>query len=316
MLKAAVTSVLRQAYRPIEIIIVDDGSTDETAAVAASITQEYPEIIRVLTQTNMGPGLARENGRRVARGEFIQYLDSDDRLLSNKFTDQTAVLRENPDCGVAYGLTRLVDTEGQVLAEAFKWTNQEFPQLFPGLLVDRWWCTHTPLYRRSVCDQVGPWSDLRYSQDWEYDARVGALGTTLVSTHTLVSEHLTHNEARQTGHGTWLSPPDQIRFFSSLLDCARKAGVENSAPEMQHFSRWVFARARQSGAMGDAESAQKLYELAVQTAVSPDLKMRLIGVVSKAFGWRAAGKLGEFRDRLMGKEGGPHTRKQSWMSTT
>jgi len=77
----AVASVLAQTYRPIEIIIVDDGSTDETAQVADSIALANDGVVRVVHKPNGGVGSAREAGRCAAGGEFIQYLDSDDLLL-------------------------------------------------------------------------------------------------------------------------------------------------------------------------------------------------------------------------------------------
>src|SRR5947207_15526114 len=81
LLGEAVASVLAQTYRPIEIIIVDDGSTDDTPAVVDAMAARHPSVVRAIHQPNAGPGAAREAGRRMARGEFIQYLDSDDGLL-------------------------------------------------------------------------------------------------------------------------------------------------------------------------------------------------------------------------------------------
>jgi len=105
----ATRGVLAQTHRPIEIILVDDGSTDATPAVLDQLAWEHPGIIRVFHQENQGPGPARERGRKEARGEFIQYLDSDDWLLPHKFTLQVKALKEHPDCGIAYGPARLVD---------------------------------------------------------------------------------------------------------------------------------------------------------------------------------------------------------------
>ena len=80
LLREAVASVLAQTYRPIEIIIVDDGSTDETGREAEALAECHSEV-RAIHRENGGPGAARETGRLAARGEFIQYLDSDDLLL-------------------------------------------------------------------------------------------------------------------------------------------------------------------------------------------------------------------------------------------
>ena len=93
LLREAVASVLAQTYRPIEIIIVDDGSTDETGTRSGGLGGSHSEV-RTIHRENGGPGAARETGRLAARGEFIQYLDSDDLLLPIKFELQVAGLRQ------------------------------------------------------------------------------------------------------------------------------------------------------------------------------------------------------------------------------
>ena len=93
MLREAVASVLAQSWRPIEIIIVDDGSSDDTVHVAEDMKSQHPEITHVLRQKNAGPGVARQTGLNVARGEFVQFLDSDDLLLPSKFELQISGLR-------------------------------------------------------------------------------------------------------------------------------------------------------------------------------------------------------------------------------
>jgi GT2 family glycosyltransferase len=270
LLRAAVDSVLSQTYRPIEVIIVDDGSTDDTPRVAAALEVEHPGIVSWLRIENAGPGPAREAGRLRARGEFLQYLDSDDRLLPHKFELQVAALRRRPDCGIAYGTTRLIDERGRVLKTPFKWTGQDIPALFPGLLVDRWWCTHTPLYRRSLCDAIGPWSDLRWSQDWEYDARAGALGTLLVRCNAEVSEHCHHDGERQTSSADWERDPRRLRnrvqLLQALWHCSTRAGVSESAPERQHFARWAFSVARRCAAAGLSDEMNAALNLAQQSA--------------------------------------------------
>src|SRR4051812_15834192 len=157
MLREAVASVLAQTYRPIEIIVVDDGSTDDTPSVIEDLAARHAEV-RGIRRTNGGPGLAREAGRGDARGEFIQYLDSDDLLMPRKFELQVAALEANPECGVAYGITRYRDANGNEIECSWKPANQIQKTIFPSFLVARWWDTPTPLYRRSICDAAGPWT--------------------------------------------------------------------------------------------------------------------------------------------------------------
>jgi glycosyltransferase involved in cell wall biosynthesis len=301
MLREAVESVLAQTYRPIEVIISDDGSTDGAGAMADSLVLAHPGVVRVVhAERNQGAGPAREAGRLLARGEFIQYLDSDDLLLPRKFELQVAALRRHPECGAAYGYIRLIERDGRVLPKPYKGSGDALPYLFPRLLVERWWNTDCPLFRRSVCDAVGAWSDLRYSQDWEYDARVGALRTPLVHVPEYVCVQRQHAGSRQTGHGKWLAPGDRVRFFLQLLECARKAHVTLDDPGMSLFSKWVFLNARQSGAMGDAQAAATLYRLACETAPGNDAKLKLTGSVAGVLGWWLTGLACEIRDRIRG----------------
>ena len=175
LLREAVASVLAQTYRPIEIIIVDDGSTDETGREAEALAEAHSEV-RAIHRENGGPGAARETGRLAARGEFIQYLDSDDLLLPTKFELQVAGLRQCGDCAVSYGKTRFYAYGDRPTDVAWKRTGERISTMFPSFLQSRWWDTSTPLYRREVTDLAGPWTELRNEEDWEYDCRIAQQG--------------------------------------------------------------------------------------------------------------------------------------------
>lgn len=95
LLTEAVNSVLAQTYRPIEILIIDD-SIDATKDVARAFAAAHPGTITVLAQDGRGIGAARNIGLRAATGEFVQFLDSDDLLMPDKFARQVTAPRADP----------------------------------------------------------------------------------------------------------------------------------------------------------------------------------------------------------------------------
>jgi len=316
-LTEAVSSVLDQNYRPIEVILVDDGSTDGTSATIAQLVESQPDIIRSLRISNSGPGGARERGRLVARGEFIQYLDSDDRLLPNKFADQIEALQRDPECGVVYGKTRLIDEAGQVLIAPFKKSGERRETLFPELLVDRWWNTHTPLYRREICNAVGPWSTMRMGEDWLYDAKIGALGTKLAYCDTFVSEHRQHTHERLTGKALSAGAlTDFGKLIPELFFCAQQAGVQVGSPEMQHFSRWAFSLVRQLGRVAEIGLAKKCFDVArlADRRQGKSAEFRVFAAMTKTLGWRLSAGIFDGLRNLLKNSPGADTLKQSWMN--
>jgi len=291
MIRAAVQSVLNQTYRPIEIILVDDGSTDETPVVLRELRDSHPDEIRLIFKENDGPGLAREQGRLVARGEFIQYLDSDDWLLPDKFQVQVDALRAHPDCDIAYGITRLVDSEGEILNEQSKATGTAREFLFPALLVDRWWHTHTPLYTRRISDLSGAWSKQR-PEDWDLEARMGVVRPKLVYCSQAVSCHRHHeseNRVTRWNHDAYLK--DEAWFLPRLYDCAVQAGVPPGTPEMHHFSRWAFAHARRAARAGDGAGAQRFVDLSCRADPGSAPERAFFLWLARWVGWRTAASL-------------------------
>jgi glycosyltransferase involved in cell wall biosynthesis len=286
MLREAVSSVLGQTWRPIEVIIVDDASTDETPAVIAELASRHQEV-RGIRRLNGGPGLSRETGRVEARGEFIQYLDSDDLLMPQKFERQIEALSRQPESGVAYGMTRYRDAAGNEIECTWKEANQIRETILPSFLVARWWETSTPLYRKTVCDAAGPWTALRLEEDWEYDCRVGALGTRLAYVDAVVAEHRDHDDGRLS-RGSGADPArlrDRSNAHELITAHARRAGVPNDAPEFQRFARELFHLARQCGAAGLPEEAKRLLMLARSISSSADL--RIYQLAASVVGWRS-----------------------------
>lgn len=302
LLQEAVDSVLRQSYRPIEIIIVDDGSTDSTVDVIERLRRAAPDVIRSVRQENSGPGPAREVGRQAALGQFIQYLDSDDLLLPRKFEAQVSELRAHPECGIAYGKTQFQRSGEVAAANAHRRTGERIDSLFPALLASRWWCTQTPLYRRSLTDRIGPWRGLWNEEDWEYDARAGALGTKLCFCDEFVSVQRAHRRECHLcddGAKNWRKLRDRARAHELIFSHARTAGINADQLEMQHFARELFLLARQCGSAGLATESEKLFNLA-RTASTPERAkgpdFLIYSAIARTLGWGTAGRLGAVAD--------------------
>ena len=106
--RVAVDSVLAQTWPAREIIVVNDGSTDDTATVLA----EYGEAIRVVSQPNGGLPTARNSGILAARGELVAFLDADDRWLPDKLTLQVELMQSRPEVGFCSTVTRVESPDG------------------------------------------------------------------------------------------------------------------------------------------------------------------------------------------------------------
>jgi glycosyltransferase involved in cell wall biosynthesis len=107
----AIDSVLAQTFRNFELIVVDDGSTDRTAGIIDS----YRDRVKVLRSANSGPATARNAGVAVAAGEYLAFLDADDRWMSDMLARTTAILDADPGCAMVYCNLAMIDSKGASL---------------------------------------------------------------------------------------------------------------------------------------------------------------------------------------------------------
>lgn len=298
----AVESVLAQTYRSIEIIIVDDGSTDDTFIVCQQLASNHPDLIQVHSQPNSGPGVAREKGRCVAKGEFIQYLDSDDILLPDKLQLQVTGLLDNLDCDVSYGMVRYRYPDDAATSKPQKHTGVYVPTMFPLMLQYRWWDTPVPLYRAAICDRAGAWTTLRLEEDWEYDCRIAALDVRLHYCPEYLCEVFIHEGARLS-RGEALDPirlSDRAKAHTLILSHAIRAGIALAQPEMQHYAKELFLLSRQCGAAGLSKESCELFNLARQTSIPERADSWLFNgykMMAIFMGWQNIGKLACWFDR-------------------
>ncbi len=160
-LSRAVESALAQTLADIEVVIVDDGSTDGTGSVARGFESRDPRV-KVLARTNGGPGAARNEGARASSAPALLFLDADDHLPPTRLQVQVAALERNPGVSVIYGPVQeapadrdsppipfRLETDGELLAES----------LLEGS--DRGIPVHSAMIRRTSFLAVGGFRELR-----------------------------------------------------------------------------------------------------------------------------------------------------------
>jgi glycosyltransferase involved in cell wall biosynthesis len=178
----ALISVLSQTYPHIEVLIIDDGSTDrETLEVLNGIRHER---VRVIHQSNQGLAQSRNNGVAVAGGEYLLFLDADDRLERHCVAVLLYTLLRNPSGAYAYPDQRFFGDQELI------WKPQAFNAY------DLLWSNHPSvcsLVRRRVFDECGYRSDLLYGyEDWEFWVRLSSAGHYGINVPAPVFEHRRH----------------------------------------------------------------------------------------------------------------------------
>jgi glycosyltransferase involved in cell wall biosynthesis len=175
----ALRSVLPQVADPAQVVVVDNGSADETAAVAGA----HPGV-RYLYQANAGPSGARNAGLAQVATPFVLFLDADDMLATGALAQARAALADAPDAPLAYGGFCEVDEEGRLLFEA---PVNPRGREFPGLLTGNHIAMHgTVLYRTEAVRAVGGFDPaLRSCED--YDLYMKLAGGPPFATYDLIA---------------------------------------------------------------------------------------------------------------------------------
>lgn len=165
LLVEAVDSVLRQSYSHWELIIVDDGSVDNTPAIVKERYGHDPRI-KYLQQPNQGQSVARNNGVEFSGGEFVAFLDSDNLWEEHRLREGVEVLGKNPQIGLCYADVVYIDAKGDEMHRVNMPRYSGF--VFPKLIVDNFVSMNTVMVRRSVLPSVRPFNQAnRLDEDYE-----------------------------------------------------------------------------------------------------------------------------------------------------
>lgn len=161
-IQEAVDSALTQTWDEKEIIVVDDGSTDNTS----QLLQSFGNKIRTIRQNNQGLSAARNTGIEAAKGDYLAFLDSDDLLNPNCLELQIRNLILKPDIGISYCWWRYIDKNGQYLPEIGNYC--ERGNLLSQLIMTNRFPPLSAVIRRHLIDQIGNFDGfLSPTEDWD-----------------------------------------------------------------------------------------------------------------------------------------------------
>ncbi len=185
-LAPALESVAAQSYRPLEVIVIDDGSTDETETVVTAFLRRtgLPGCYRF--QHNQGPSAARNHGLTLARGAWVAFLDADDVWLPGKTAHQMQVLANHPGAGIAWGNALRFQGDG---APEIAFADSPAAALTSSTM----WMMQSTLIRRNVFDEVGLFDPaLRFGEDIDWMLRAMERSVQIVIDHQLVVYYRRH----------------------------------------------------------------------------------------------------------------------------
>lgn len=181
-LRLTLDSVLKQSYRPIEVIVVDDGSTDNTQ----ELFTDTPDYVKYHWQPGQGIAHARTVASKMASGEYIAYQDDDDLMPAHRITRLYEELQRHPEAVFATGDYALIDPDGRLTGE--RWfpaplEHKGSPVLMEDAHEAILWpkvpaVPHTTLFRREYGEKIG-WFDTTFKyacSDADFLARLGRLG--------------------------------------------------------------------------------------------------------------------------------------------
>jgi glycosyltransferase involved in cell wall biosynthesis len=168
-LREAIQSVLSQTYVDFEVVVVDDGSTDNTESVVHS----FGDQVRYVKQQNQGAGAARNQGIKRSQGEYVAFLDADDLWLPGKLREQIPLLDRDPELGLVYSDWAVVPEQGEVQPSYLRNQPAAAGYVFDELVQCGFILTSGAIVRRSCLDDVGSFDEtLSIAQDYDLWLRI------------------------------------------------------------------------------------------------------------------------------------------------
>ena len=293
----AIQSALNQTYSPVEVIVVDDGSSDGSWKKI----QEFGSRVIAETGPNRGGSAARNRGFVLSRGDYIQFLDADDYLLPKKIPRQVAFL-EASGADVVYGDWRhehfLPDGSSQLEEIAVSGAQED---VLSALLSGWWVAPAALLFRRHVLEKTGGWDEsLAAAQDRDLFISIAMTDAKIAYQPGCYSIY------RRYGHDT-VSTGSRMRWLDNHCRVLDKAAAAlNAAERMKSEYRRALASSYFHLARNYFDRDRKKYRETMEKVLMLEPEFQpsesaIYGLAKRMFGFSAAESLASWKRRLRGR---------------
>ena len=239
-LPSALGSVMAQTNSDLDVVCIDDGSTDGTAGVLLDLQERFPGRFRSILQKNLGASAARNAGLRSTTGDYVQFLDADDTIDPDKIAAQIALAKVSGYPDLVVGDFEQAMPNGLLLPSLAL-----VGQPWMALIKTRMGTTSSNLWSRSALDVVGGWNeDLASSQDYDLMFRLlknsGSIAWDAhIRTHVLKRAS---GSISQTGvQANW---DRYIALRRAIMEYLRMLDPERYAPEIETLRQYIFMALR------------------------------------------------------------------------
>ncbi len=209
-IKENLDSVFSQDKLPLEVICVDDGSTDSTISIIESYQQRFPGVVTLLKNaTNKGAPYSRNLGMKNSSGEYVQFLDADDIIYKNKFSHQTALIAgADPQPDILVGSFTKIYLDGSEK----EYINKPIDK-WVALIGNKIGVTSANLFKKSKVEEVGGWSEnLKSSQEYDLMFRMMQHNASVLFDILKVN----YNRERPSGSITKSNPKEKWKRYINL----------------------------------------------------------------------------------------------------
>jgi len=259
LLPRSIESLIKQTYQNIEIVIVDDSSTDNTPIIIDNLKKIDPRIISLHSERNIGPGGARNLGITESKGDYIAIMDDDDIAYPERLEVQMEAMSRNPNVGLVFSLVEIVDGQYQVIRiHPDLLVKGDFPRepkdVFNLIYLNYCYIPNTTLFfRRQVLEDTRYIEDHWLGEDWFLILQLSAQGIRVLG----VNQPLVKLYRAKDRIGLLTSPTanqyrQKIQLLNKMRNWLKSVGIKeyDSLYRLALSNRYILGSETEKGLKG------------------------------------------------------------------